>query len=178
MSATVVAYGGIGFLIRMNEDLVWPSATRESCEHPERVGTKFCPICGVKVETFDEEQGARGDFVDAFDDTKPDRRFMAETVFHDESNRTYSYGSNRDKKPDPPGNDLVFIGFGKSVSGSAQKVSTTLAPIPSEEELKAVLRDWEQEAHAKLVKDGLLPPTSIFDAPTDRYGLHVISYYS
>lgn len=176
MSATVIAYGGIGFLIWMNDDMTWPTVARESCEHAERIGAKFCPVCGVKVESIVEEQGAREGYVEFFQKTNPDEtRFLCETVYHDTNFDGWSY--RHPNEPQPPSNDGVFIGFGTS-AGSGDTAFTSLAEVPSAEDIREIIRNWETAAFQAMREAGFQPPNSLFSTPRVTFGLHVISYYN
>lgn len=62
MGASVRAYAVIGVLVN-KDDL--PELSSESCEHEQRTGHRFCPVCGTKVETVEKFNRERwGDFTD------------------------------------------------------------------------------------------------------------------
>jgi len=166
MSITTRAYGGIGILLWMN-DMKWPTTSKESCEHPERVGQKFCPTCGTKVETIVEETDTREYFVDAFQATSPDKGlFLAETVYYEER----GWKAN----PAEPLNHCVFIGYGRAAGGYGEKVFKSI-PAPTSDVMEA-LQTWEKAAYDWLKAKGHEPPDSIFDV--GDFGLHIINYVS
>ncbi len=110
---------GIGLVFEFPKSMV-PTETQESCEHPERVGQAFCPVCGKKVYSYEvRDTSGIDEAVEAIGDALP---------------RTYVV---REIDPDGLG-DPVFIGYGIITSHQGGPYAESL-PLPDVAEVERTI---------------------------------------
>lgn len=145
MGATIMAFGVIGVLAS-KDDL--PLLTRESCEHPERVGQRFCPECGKEAKTIRETDDLRWE---EFQTMRHPRGYISAELLGD------SYRCSH-----------VLVGWGKrqswrddcnGIAGYSGKLI-----MPSMDEIKATI-------------DQLMEPWPELYRP-ETFGFHLHQYYS
>jgi predicted nucleic acid-binding Zn ribbon protein len=146
MGATIIAYAGIGIVIdtAMLDTVIVPS-----CEHEERIGNRFCPVCGTAVkeqETIDDD--AFQSFVEAMEyDRNIPKGFVFTTL-------------------DVYENTQYFFGWGDS-AGRYNRGMNTFRPLPE--------GDFVSDIKATI--DTLMEEWNVPYDP-NTFGLHVVQYYS
>lgn len=69
------AFSGFGVVLKVDEKKL-PTITRNSCEHTERIGNKFCPICGTKVKDWIEpDYDTEFDIMADFENRKSEKNY-------------------------------------------------------------------------------------------------------
>jgi hypothetical protein len=153
------AIGGIGLKLDLDA-IELPSATVESCDHPERIGHKFCPSCGKKVEqiakTYDDLPAFLDDWFE--DAVRAYPHFIWERLDH-EAGREY------------------FLGYGATISSyRVQNKSFLEEDMPSFADIRATLYEIVAIV-TKSIEDRVgTAPDDYFDFSS--FGLHVIQRIS
>lgn len=127
MGTHLVAIAGFGLVLN-TKPLEGETHAVSSCQHEERHGQKFCPICGVKVSTRQEKGYERENEFSAF--------------FHETMSLPDGWVEDWGEYTG------VFIGFGFTVDNIGDTEFMPMTDIPDREEIlttiREVLVDWPE----------------------------------
>jgi ribosomal protein L33 len=154
MSCSYTAFAGIGIVIRAGE-IDFGTVEKPSCKHPERLGLKFCPECGKKVETKDKPAVKPKAFLETLEGLTS---LSTSDLYEGEEQTGF------------------FIGYYESMrSDNGEYEVIPISEVPTLDELKVTIHADLTKAIAKmnLPEDTI---EQIFDPETDVgfvVGLHV-----
>jgi hypothetical protein len=160
MGVSVYAIGGFGYKVDLTGLEAEPTEV-PSCEHAERIGAKFCPVCGKKVEMLDkyEDYDLAAAVRDAMDGLRLPQGYIWRKVGYEQP--------------------VYFVGWGSSLSAYGSRNSYSKSEWPSEAEIKQ-----EVASIFKLCVDAVNDDDEADDVEIpnfieeDDFGFHLFMTYS
>jgi len=126
MSIYYSAISGFGITIDLTP--LKETVVVQSCEHPERIGQTFCPVCGLKVGSREETGGIIvTDIIEYFMETKLPKKYQFERIAYD--------------------SDQFFIGW--AISADRDEFEFVAAP-PSLNDVKLVIQGILADLYAEM----------------------------
>lgn len=157
------AIAGIGYKVDLDQvDL--QQVIVHSCDHPERVGNKFCPKCGKQVyERVQDSRDLHWQMREAFEEAATEHKYEWHQIEYE--------------KP------VFFLGYGKCVGGYGD--SRVVKQTQTDEQVKAVIEQIVATAKKKFEEGFAEDEDMAGDIPDlqdginpDTFGLHVAMYAS